>query len=82
MPNPLLRHLNLNKPKNIKSFLLKNGSRADELKSCAIPEIGNVILTNTSAFDTLFSLFMIVYCGSVNYKRYIDENIKDNNFFF
>jgi len=82
MPNPLLRHLNLNKPKNIKSFLLKNGFRADELKSCAIPEIGNVILTNTCAFDTLVSLFMTAYCDSVNYRRYIDENIKDNNIIF
>lgn len=62
--------------------MLKNGSRADELKSCAIPEIGNVILTNTCAFDTLVSLFMTSYCDSVNYKKHIYDNIKDNNIFF
>lgn len=82
MPNPLLRHLNLNKPKKIKSFpVLKNGSRADELKSCSISEIGNVVLTNTCAFDTLVSLFMTAYCDSVNYKKNID-NIIENNVFF
>lgn len=62
--------------------MLKNGSRADELKSCAIPDIGNVILTNMCAFAALVSLFMTAYCDSVNYKKYIDESTKGNNIFF
>lgn len=82
MPNPLLRHLKLNKYKNIKSFpVLKNGSRADELKSCTISEIGNVVLTNTCAFDTLVSLFMTAYCKSVNYKKHIDTIIENDDIF-
>ncbi|KAL5239647.1 hypothetical protein ACI65C_007057, partial [Semiaphis heraclei] len=44
-PNPNLRHLQINNSKNIQSLpLLKNGSRAQELKSCTITNIGKVIL--------------------------------------
>ncbi|KAL5239605.1 hypothetical protein ACI65C_007015 [Semiaphis heraclei] len=58
-PNPNLRHLQINNSKNIQSLpLLKNGSRAQELKSCTITNIGKVILSNTCAFDTISSILM------------------------
>jgi len=83
MSNPLLRHLNLYKSKNIKSFpVLNNGSRADELKSCTISEIGNVVLTNTCAFDTLVSSFTTAYCDSLKYKKHIDTAIENDYIFF
>ncbi|KAL5239287.1 hypothetical protein ACI65C_006697 [Semiaphis heraclei] len=51
-PNPNLRHLQINNSKNIQSLpLLKNGSRAQELKSCTIKNIGKVILSNICAFE-------------------------------
>jgi len=82
MPNPILRHLNLNNPKNIKSLpILKNGSRAKELKSCVVAEIGKVILSNTCAFETFASIFMTAYCDSDNYKTQINI-IKQNNEYF
>lgn len=59
--NPLLRHLNLNNSRQIKSLpFLKNGSRSEELKSC-ISKVtqGKIILTNTCAFDSLASLIMV-----------------------
>lgn len=82
MPNPLLRHLDINNPKNIKLLpILKNGSRAEELKSCTIAELGKVILSNTCAFDTLASIFMTAYCDSNNYQKQIDA-IKEHDTYF
>ncbi|KAF0707720.1 Uncharacterized protein FWK35_00038333 [Aphis craccivora] len=79
MPNPLLRNLDINNPKNIKLLpILKNGSRAEELKSCTIAELGKVILNNTCAFDTLASIFMTAYCDSNNYQKQIDA-IKEHD---
>jgi len=59
MPNPLLRHSDINNPKNMKLLpILKNELRAEELKNCTIADLGKVILSNTCAFDTLASIFM------------------------
>lgn len=81
-PNPLLRHLGINNPRNIRLLpILKNGSRAEELKSCSISEVGKVILSNTCAFDTLASIFMAAYCDSDNYQKQIDA-IKENDEYF
>lgn len=49
LPNPHLCHININTSKNIKSLpILKNGSRANELKSLKLKNInGAIILNNT-----------------------------------
>jgi len=48
MPNPHLRHINLNSPKSIKSLpLSKNGPRAEKQKAVTVKYIGKVVLTNT-----------------------------------
>lgn len=50
VPNTHLRHLNLNNSRNIKSLpILKNGSRANELKSCNLLDFGRIVLSNTCA---------------------------------
>jgi len=56
----------MNARKNIKTLpLLKNGSRADELKSLKIRNIdGAIILSNTCAFDAVVSLIMVAFCDS------------------
>lgn len=71
LPNPHLRHLNMNASKNINSLpLLKNGSRADELKSLKIKNIdGTIILSNTCAFDAVVSLIMVAFCDSKNFSN-------------
>ncbi|KAE9522158.1 hypothetical protein AGLY_017418 [Aphis glycines] len=57
-PNPHLRHLNISTAKNKQTLpILKNGSRFVELKSCKSRE-GNLILSNTCAFDALTALLM------------------------
>jgi len=61
--------------------LLKNGSRAEELKSCKLKSLdSNVVLSNTCAFDSITSMVMVAFCdsqlfskGLVKYKtKYID----------
>jgi len=73
-PNPNLRHLQINNSKNIQTLpLLKNGSRAQELKSCTIKNIGKVILSNTCAFDTISSILMVAICDSIQYCCMVNE---------
>jgi len=72
-PNPYLRHVNINNSRNTVILpILKNGSRAEELKSCNIKDIRKIIFSNTCAFDTLTFIFMVSYCDSEHYKNYID----------
>lgn len=61
IPNPHLKHIDLNNSKSIKNLpIIKNGSRSDELKGCKSSFIdGNVVLTNTCAIDALASLIMV-----------------------
>lgn len=61
IPNPHLKHIDLNNSKSIKNLpIIKNGSRSDELKGCKSNLInGNIVLTNTCAFDALASLIMV-----------------------
>lgn len=74
LPNPHLRHLDLTRTRNIKSLpILKNGSRAEELKACNVNELGKVILTNTCAFDTITSILMAAYCDSQIYSTEVDK---------
>jgi len=78
-PNPNLRHLQLKSSKHIQSLpILKNGSRAQELKSCTIKNVGKVIISNTCAFDTVSSILMVAICDSEDYKLKVDEC--DNEF--
>lgn len=80
-PNPHLRHLNLNNIHNITSLpVLKNGSRANDLKSCNITGFGKVVLSNTCAFDTLCSIFMVSYCDSKLYVEEIKQLDNENEF--
>jgi len=73
-PNPNLRHLQLKSSKHIQSLpILKNGSRAQELKSCAIKNVGKVIISNTCAFDMVSSILMVAICDSEYYKLKVDE---------
>jgi len=52
---------------------LKNGSQAEELKSCNIKDIGKIIFSNTCAFDSLAFICMVLYCDSEHYKNCINE---------
>lgn len=83
-PNPLLRHVNINNLRSITALpILKNGSQAEKLKSSTVKEIGKVILSNSCAFDTLASVFMVSYCDSEDYKKNLDQlNIKSLFFKF
>lgn len=62
VPNPLLRYLDINNTRNIKSLpILKNGSRYEELKSCKTKyNTGKVIFSNTCAFDSISSIIMVI----------------------
>lgn len=69
IPNPHLKHIDLNNSKNIKNLpIIKNGSRAEELKGCKSSYMdGNIALTNTCAFDALASLIMVyIFCYLFN----------------
>lgn len=69
----------MNASKSIKTLpLLKNGSRADELKSLKIKNIdGAIILSNTCAFDAIASLIMVAFCDSTNFSNaLIQKNTK------
>ncbi|MBW0494148.1 hypothetical protein O181_033863, partial [Austropuccinia psidii MF-1] len=80
VPNTHLRHLNLNNSRNIKSLpILKNGSRANELKSCNLLDFGRIVLSNTCAFDSIASIFMISYCDSKPYSEEVDQLGNKNN---
>jgi len=73
-PNPNLRHLQLKSSKHIQSLpILKNGSRAQELKSCTIKNLGKVIISNTCAFDTVSAILMVSINDSDEYKVKVDE---------
>lgn len=76
MPNPHLRHLDLNIKRNEKTLpLLKNGSRAEELKGIKIKGLnGNVIFSNTCAFDAITSLVMVSFCDSELYSNGLLEH--------
>lgn len=81
-PNPHLCHLDLNNSRNIKSLpVLKNDSRAIDLKSCNILGLGRVVLSNTCAFDTIASIFMVSYCDSRRYSLEINRMENANRLF-
>jgi len=74
LPNPHFRHLDLTRSRNIKTLpVLKNGSRAEELKACNVNELGKVVLSNTCAFDTITSILMAAYCDSQLYSTKLDN---------
>uniref|UniRef100_A0A2S2R3G3 NOF-FB transposable element protein n=1 Tax=Sipha flava TaxID=143950 RepID=A0A2S2R3G3_9HEMI len=75
LPNPHLRLLNMKALKNIKTLpLLKNGSRAEELKSIKLKNIdGAIILSNTCAFDAVSSLILVVFCDSDDFSTALLE---------
>lgn len=81
--NPHLRHLNINTTKNIMTSLplLKNGSRAEELKSCVVQRIGKVIMSNMCAFDMITSIIMVAYCDSVKYSQELNNFLENNKYF-
>jgi len=54
--------------------ILKNGSRAEELKSCSIKDYGKIILSKTCAFDSAASILMVAYCNSINYNTVVDNS--------
>lgn len=82
VPNSHLRHLNLNNSKNKLSLpLLKNGSRAEKLKSCVVQSIGKVIMSNTCAFDTVTSIIMVAYCDSVKYSQELNNFLEKSKYF-
>lgn len=75
--NSHLRHIDLNNSRSMTSLPnLKNGSKVTDLKSRNLKDYGKVAISNTCAFDTLASIFMVAYCTS---KRYSEEiNCLDN----
>lgn len=74
-PNPHLKYLELNNLKKMKTLpILKNGSRAEELKSCSMKDYGKIILSNTCAFDSAASILMVAYCDSINYNTVVDSS--------
>lgn len=54
-------------------LVLKNGSRAEDLKAFQIKVYWKIVFTNTCAFDTEVSLIMVAMCDSDRYLRSIDE---------
>lgn len=73
-PNPHLRHLQINNFRKMKTLpILKNGSRAEELKSCVVKDFGKIILSNTCAFDSATSVLMVAYCDSIHYNTVVDS---------
>jgi len=59
-PNPHLKYLDLQSKKINRSLpILKNGSRAEDLKALQIKGYCKIVLTNTCAFDTAVFLFMV-----------------------
>lgn len=68
----------MNVSRNIKTLpLLKNGSRADQLKSHKVKNInGAIILSNTCAFDAVASLVMVAYCDSTNFSNALPTSKK------
>ncbi|CAI6357895.1 unnamed protein product [Macrosiphum euphorbiae] len=76
IPNPHLRHVNIGNSRNSRNLpLLKNGSRADEFKACALKSQNtNVILSNTCAFDSIASMIMVSFCDSQNYSSGLLKN--------
>lgn len=78
-PNAHLKYLDINVKKINKSLpLLKNGSRAEDLKALNIKGYGKIILTNTCAFDTAVYMFMVAMCDS---EKYLTElNLLPDNF--
>lgn len=73
-PNSHLKHVNLNIKNNKRVLpLLKNGSRVDELKALQLKGYGQIILTNTCAFDTVVSLFLAAMCDSDEYLKIINQ---------
>lgn len=61
--------------------ILKNGSRADDLKSSTINKLGKLVLTNTCTFDTIASIFVVAYCDSKKYSNEIDRISGASDFF-
>jgi len=53
--------------------ILKNGSRAEDLKALQIKGYGKIVLTNTCAFDTALSLIMVAMCDSGQYLKSDEE---------
>jgi hypothetical protein len=83
-PNPSL-NTHQKKSQNMKKNkilpLLKNGSLrspSGELKSCMVKNVGQIILCNTCAFDSIASILMVAYCDSLNYNIAISS--KENVF--
>ncbi|KAF0743181.1 UCH domain-containing protein [Aphis craccivora] len=72
-PNPHLRHFQLNNFRKIKNLpILKNGSRAEEIKSCVVKDFGKTILRNTYVFDSAVSILMVAYYDIINYNTMVD----------
>ena len=72
--NPHLSHIDLNNSRKIKSLpILKNGSRASEIKSCNTLDMGRVVISNTCDFDTIASIFMVSYCDSSRYSVEVNK---------
>lgn len=73
-PNPHLSHIDLNNLRKIKSLpVLKNSSRASEIKSCSISGMGRVVLSNTCAFDTIA---FYIYCVILRQQKSITWKMK------
>jgi hypothetical protein len=78
-PNPHLSHIDLNSSRKIKSLpILKNGSRASEIKSINILNMGKFVLTNTCVFYTIASIFMVSYCDSNRYSVEVNNMGNEN----
>lgn len=59
-PNLHLKYLDLKSKKINRSLpIIKNGSRAEDLKALQIKGYGKIVLTNTCAFDTAVFLIMV-----------------------
>jgi len=60
--------------------LLKNGSRAEDLKALSLKKYGSVILSNTCAFDTAVFLLMVAFCESEKYFNSLSSSHEDCKF--
>lgn len=60
--------------------MLKNGSRADDLKALSLKKYGSVVLSNTCAFDTAVFLLMVAFCDSEKYFNSLSSTNEDYKF--
>lgn len=80
LPNPHLKYIDMTARQTKSLPMLKNGSRADDLKALSLKKYGSVVLSNTCAFDTAVFLLMVAFCDSEKYFNSLSSTHEDYKF--